>query len=188
MKIKHTAIVLSLCMALTASGAFTPPTEAQIEAAAAAPGTALAGLLTAASVDQAAGVVANVIDAIVKRGLAAAEQTALLDSVLGIVMGAFPPEALGTFFSSLGRELAGKGLVAGVVSQLGAMVAERAGDAMSLALDTGFGAVSKGGSFVLPPQPPDPDPEEETDTDGKPVLKPKPEPPETGPYPGQENV
>jgi hypothetical protein len=88
--------VFAACVnAWGATPSWTPPTAAQITAAAANPAQ-LAALLNGASVQQAAEVVRNVVVAVLQMGLAAPAQTTKINSIIGAAFQAVPqmaPEA-----------------------------------------------------------------------------------------------
>ena len=187
------ALVLSVAT-LAASAAFTPPTDEQLNEAAAAPGAALAALLQDAGPDQAAAVVKSVVEKIIALNLSEEELTARLADVIRIAYKSLPPQEFDVFAAALGRTLAGNPAVAGLA--LAAIRNAMAGEGGTTATATFDQSFLPGGgtpSPVLHPQPPDVEPVVEARTPppeprGRAPTPPSPEPtpPPTSPdYPGQ---
>lgn len=142
--------LVCLTTALTALAEFTPPTEAQIQAAAGNP-SQLAAILNGASLEQAADVVKTVIDRALGLGLASSALEGRIGQVISAALGALPANGQVTFAGLLGSAM-GSSLAfqqqPGVVSAAqGALVAGggASGSAMGLAFGTAFD-VSSGGS------------------------------------------
>lgn len=155
-----TAALVLLAASLAAFAAFTSPTDEQLNAAAASPGSKLAALLQDASPDQVVDVVKSVVEKIIALNLAPEEQASRLADVIRIAFKALPSEEFDVFAAGLGKAVAGSAFISG---SAGAVTAIR--DALG---SEGGGLVSSfdqlflaGGGTVPPvphPQPPEPAP------------------------------
>jgi hypothetical protein len=106
MNIQKTILTGCVCLATTlnALAAFTPPTEAQIEAAAGTPAV-LSALLKDASLEQAAHVVKTVIARIAALNLSAPVLEARIQQTMGTTLTVVPASGLVAFSAMLGSEM-----------------------------------------------------------------------------------
>jgi hypothetical protein len=162
--------VFMLFTALTAYGAFAPPTSDQVAAAAADPEAHMAALLKDASADQAAGVVREVIEGVVGLNLPGDQRDARLAAVVSGALEALPANLRGAIASALGGKLAGSTAVAstpGVMEVVkSAIFASGGGGALGAALLASFNQSFQSGGGAPPPVP-------------------HPRPPTASSYPGQ---
>jgi hypothetical protein len=101
MRTSWIALLVVAGLVATVLGAFTPPTQEQINAAANDPAT-VAQLIQGASPAEAASVVAAVTEAIMNRGLTAETAMALVQSLVTSALGAVPAAEQGAFATALG--------------------------------------------------------------------------------------
>ncbi|HOW97031.1 MAG TPA: hypothetical protein P5567_07825 [Kiritimatiellia bacterium] len=145
---------------LAASAAFTPPTDEQLNAAAAAPGSKLAALLEEASPDQVVDVVKSVAEKIIGLNLAPEEQAARLADVIRIAFKALPSEEFDVFAAGLGKAVANSAVISGSAGAVTAMrdALGSEGGGMVSSFDQLF--LASGGALppVPHPQPPEPEP------------------------------
>jgi hypothetical protein len=162
-KIKWLAM-LSCVVAWNAYGAFTPPTQDQLKAAAEDPPKVVA-LVQDASIDQAAIVCRDVIIEIVKLGLKPKVRDARIGSVVRNLFSVIPDDQHTNLAIALAKVVAASptaSMTSGIVSAIqqaivvlgGVDEGNAFGNAYNLAMQTVAGA--PGGGKTVPPQPPPP--------------------------------
>jgi|GEM_PF-1726086 len=106
MKARHIVIATLVCLSTTLSAlaAYTPPTEAQIDAAAGNP-TQLTALLNGASLEEAAHVVKTVMARIAGLGLSDSVLNSRVNLVASTAMAAIPGPGHVAFCAMLGNEM-----------------------------------------------------------------------------------
>lgn len=155
---------LAMMAACSAYGAFTPPTQDQIQAAADDPAQ-VAALIRDASVDQAAGVGKDVIVAIVKLDLKPKDRDARIASLVEYLFQAFPG-ASDSLAIALAKAVASSpaasmspavlsSIQRAIIAVAGLETGTAFGNAYNLAMQTVAGAPG-GGKNVPPPPPPPP--------------------------------
>ncbi|MCU0856920.1 MAG: hypothetical protein MUC65_00760 [Pontiellaceae bacterium] len=123
--------VLSVCATAADSSGFTPPSSAQIAAAARNPAINLPALLADANASQAAEVVKLVLAEVFQLELDPALQSARITAIINVAFGTIPPELYLSFSSALGAAVAGSGaitLVPGASSSIQGAIAARGGE------------------------------------------------------------
>ncbi len=118
--------VMTIQATTVAQGAFTPPTETGIIAAAKDPGVNMAALLKEASPEQAAQVVKLVVARVLGLGLSSDGQRARITAVISVAFAVVTPQAHMAFASAVGAAVAASGAIVatpGAVSRIQGAIA-----------------------------------------------------------------
>lgn len=185
---------LFICIAVLALGwagvVHAAPTAEQIATAAGAPDTELAPLLTGASTEETASIVASVIDELLTLDLEPDVLNARLESVMSIAINLIPPENQRAFANALRDSLDALEVPASVLTTVRSTLVTVSGETTGASFDRIITTPpASDPPTILHPQPVLPEPvEEDEDPTPEPPAPPpagNEEPPIVDPYPAQ---